>query len=102
MKNQLVESVLVRWNYCKELKWPLLKDGLEKVPRKRDTSSYEVFPGVLIGVREPHIGKIIDFRDRSKSPCFDNLIRYESGEIEKFSQGGNKARIVILEDTTDV
>ena len=102
LKNQLVESVLVRWNYCKELKWPVLKDGLEKVPSKKGYIELRGFPGVLIGVREPHIGKIIDFRDHSKSPCFDNLIRYESEKLKELAKEAIEAQIVILEaDTAD-
>ena len=53
-------------------------------------------------VREPHIGKIIDFRDHSKSPCFDNLIRYESEKLKELAKEAIEAQIVILEaDTAD-
>ena len=97
LKNQLVESVLVRWNYCKELKWPVLKDGLKKVPDKKGYIELRGFPAVLVGVREPHIGKIIDFRDHSKSPSFDNLIRFESEKLKELAKEAIETQIEILE-----
>jgi len=98
LKPQLVESVLVRWNYCKKFNnWPLLKDGLEKVPSKSGFIELRGFPGVLVGIREPHVGKIIDYRDKSKAPCFNNLIRFESEELKKLAEEAIQAQIEILE-----
>eukprot|EP00939_MAST-03C_sp_MAST-3C-sp1_P003870 g3870.t1 len=95
LKPQLVEAVLVRWNYC--MKWPKYKDGLEEVPCKKGYVELRGFKGVLVGVMGDETGCVIDFRDMSQAPTFNNLITYRSDKLKEMAREAIEKQIKILE-----
>lgn len=97
LKTQLVEAVLVRWNYCEELLWPVLKDGLKETPSLPGYIELRGFKGVLVGIKNEHIGKLVDYRDQSKAPCFDNFIKKPSKTLQRLAQEAIHKQIEILE-----
>lgn len=93
-KPQLIDAVLVRWNYCME--WPVLKNGYKKAPEKLGYVELRGFPGVLVGVDGDHTGKVIDYRDLSKAPTFDNLSKKDSAVLQSMAETAILKQIEIL------
>jgi len=100
LKPQLVEAVLVRWNYCMD--WPVLKGGLTQVPSKQGYLEMRAFEGVLVGISGDDTGKIIDYRDMTKAPTFTNLAKKDSRHLQSLAETAITKQISILEAADNV
>lgn len=80
------------------MKWPVLKDGLDKIETREGYIELRGFKGVLVGVVGDGTGKIIDFRDHTKSPSFNNLIQMPSEDLKDLAERAIGKQIEILKE----
>lgn len=76
LKEQLVTRLLVRWKYI--LNWP---DNIQVIKCPKNYISIEGYPGVYIGIRDEALGDIMDTRDKTNIPSFNNMIKRSTSEL---------------------
>ena len=76
-KGKLVQAVLCRWWYT--YTWPDPNAIPSEPPKRYD--ALDGFPGVFICSSGDVIGRILDTRDRSTCPSFQNFARKSSEEL---------------------
>lgn len=77
-KGKLIQSLLARWWYAYQ--WPDPKDLPTATPNGYD--ALHGFPGVYICTQGSDVGKFLDKRDRTKSPCFKNFAKKDAEELK--------------------
>jgi hypothetical protein len=77
-KGKLISELLFRWWYA--ISWPDASI-IDTVPKNCD--KFDGFPGVFVVTKGDEVGKIIDKRDQSTSPCFRNMALKSSEELKE-------------------
>ena len=79
VKGKIIQNLLCRWWYV--IRWPD-STTIPKEPPK-DCDAMDGFPGVFICTKGEEVGTIKDFRDTTKSPTFNNLVKKSSEELKE-------------------
>jgi len=79
MKGKLIQNLLCRWWYA--ITWPDPSSIPKEPPKSYDT--LDGFPGVFICTEGDEVGNIKDFRDKEKSPSFNNFAKKTSAELQE-------------------
>jgi hypothetical protein len=77
-KGKLVQALLCRWWYA--MTWPDPSSLPLEPPKNADT--LDGFPGVYIYTKGESVGKLLDLRDKSTCPCFNNFARKSASELQ--------------------
>jgi len=76
-KGKLIQAVLCRWWYA--MTWPDPKSIPKNPPKHYD--ALDGFPGVYVCTSGDEVGKLLDYRDKSTSPNFNNFARKSSEDL---------------------
>ena len=77
-KGKLVQALLCRWWYA--MTWPDPSALPSTFPK--NTDSLDGFPGVYIYTKGESVGKVLDLRDKSTCPCFQNFAKKTASELQ--------------------
>jgi len=78
-KGKLVQALLCRWWYA--IKWPDPSSLPLEPPKNAD--ALDGFPGVYVYTKGESVGKLLDLRDRTTCPCFNNFARKPASELQQ-------------------
>mmetsp|Transcript_12032 Transcript_12032/g.28533 ORF Transcript_12032/g.28533 Transcript_12032/m.28533 type:complete len:274 (-) Transcript_12032:219-1040(-) len=79
IKGKIIQNLLCRWWYA--IRWP----DPSTIPKEPpiDCDAMDGFPGFFICTQGEEVGTIKDFRDKEKSPTFNNLAKKSSEELKE-------------------
>jgi hypothetical protein len=78
-KGKLVQALLCRWWYA--MKWPDPSSLPRELPKNAD--ALDGFPGVYVYTKGESVGKLLDLRDKTACPCFNNFARKPATELQQ-------------------
>ncbi|KAL7574971.1 hypothetical protein ACA910_010790 [Epithemia clementina (nom. ined.)] len=89
-KGLLIQRLLCRWWYA--YKWPA--NVREEPPP--DYDALDGFPGVFICTSGDNVGHILDTRDQSARPCFQNFAQKPSSDLKDMLIKAIDAQLAVL------
>jgi hypothetical protein len=79
LKGLLIQRLLCRWWYAYQ--WPDPATLPNKPPKNYDPLSG--FPGVYVCTQGDEVGKLMDLRDKSQCPSFQNFVQKPAAELQE-------------------